>query len=111
MNCVTQLQLYTLDKLSSTIFGCLCMCEWQTPDQISTSSQYILAYKPFADPVPLNTKQYQHILNKYQPVRSYTDPVPSSTTYHSSSRNAQFIQLNNFSFYYSFDESRTVYLV
>ena len=27
-NCVTQLKLYTLDKLSSTIFCCLCVCEW-----------------------------------------------------------------------------------
>ena len=73
--------------------------------------QYIKAYKPFADPVPPNTKQYQLILTKYQPVSSYTDPVPSSTTYNSSSRKAQFSQLNNFSFYDSFDESRTVYLV
>ena len=42
---------------------------------------------------------------------SYTDPVPSSITYNSSSRKAQFSQLNSFSFYDSFDESRTVYLV
>ena len=47
--------------------------------------QYIQAYKPFADHVPRNTKQYQLILTKYQPVSSYTDPVPSSTTYNSSS--------------------------
>ena len=73
--------------------------------------QYIQAYKPFADPVPPNTKQYQLILTKYQPVLSYTDPVPSSTNYNSSSRKAQFNQLNNFSFYDSVDESRTVYLV
>ena len=58
----------------------------------------IQAYKPFADPVPPNTKQYQLILTKYQPVSSYTDPVPSSTTYDSSSRKAQFSQLKNFSF-------------
>ena len=38
--------------------------------------QYIQVYKPFADPVPPNTKQYQLILTKYQPVLSYTDPVP-----------------------------------
>ena len=56
--------------------------------------QYIQAYKPFADPLPPNTKQNQLILTKYQPVSSYTDQVPSSTTYNS-----------------SFDESRTVYLV
>ena len=73
--------------------------------------QYIHAYGPFADYVPPNTKQYQLILTKYQPVSLYTDPVPSSTTYNSSSRKAQFSQLNNPSFYDSFDESRTVYLV
>ena len=69
--------------------------------------QYI---QPFAEPVPPNTKQYQLKLTKYQPVLSYTDPVPSSTTYNSSSRKAQFSQLNNLS-YDSYDESRTVYLV
>ena len=73
--------------------------------------QYIQAYKPFADPVPPITKHYQLILTKYQSVSSYTDPVPSSTTYNSSSRKAQFSQLNNLFFYDSFDESRTVYLV
>ena len=73
--------------------------------------QYIQAYKPFADPVPPNTKQYQLMLTKYQPVSPYTDPVPSSTTYNSLYGKAQFNQLNNFSFYDSFDESRTVYLV
>ena len=56
--------------------------------------QYIQAYKPFAYPVTPNTKKCQLILTKNQPVSSYTDPVPSSTTYNS-----------------SFDESRTVYLV
>ena len=73
--------------------------------------QYIQAYKPFADHVPPITKQYQLKLTEYQPVSSSTDPVPSSTTYNSSSRKAQFSQLNNPSFYDSFDESRTVYLV
>ena len=96
INCVTQLMLYIGDKLSSSIFCCL---------SVSVSGigntwpnlhffQYIQAYKPFADHVPPNTKQYQLILTKYQPVSSYTEPVPSSTTYNS-----------------SFDESRTVYLV
>ena len=61
---------------------------------MKSKSNHIQAYKPFADPVPPNIKQYQLILTKYQPVSSYTDPVPSSTTYYS-----------------SFDESRTVYLV
>ena len=73
--------------------------------------QYIQAYKPFTDPVPPNIKQYQLILIKYQPVSSYTDPVPSGTTYNKSSRKAQFSQLEKFSFYDSFDESRIVYLV
>ena len=73
--------------------------------------QYIQASKPFPNPVPPNTKQYQQIVTKYQPVSSYTDPEPSSTTYNSSYRKAEFSQLNNFSFYDSFDESRTVYLV
>ena len=35
--------------------------------------KYIQAYKPFADPVLPNTKQYKLILTKYQPVSSYTD--------------------------------------
>ena len=73
--------------------------------------QYIQAYKPFGDHVPPNTKQYQLKLTKYQPVSLYTDPVPASATYNSSSRKAQFSQLNNFSFYDPFDESSTVYLV
>ena len=75
------------------------------------SVQYIQAYKPFSHPLPPNIKQYQLILTKYQPVSSYTDPVLSSTTYNLSSRKAQFSQLNNLSFYDSFDESRIVYLV
>ena len=45
-------------------------------------------------------------MTKYQPVSSYTDPVPSSTTYNSSSRKAQLSRLNYFSFYGSFDDSR-----
>ena len=42
-NCVTQLKLYTLDKLSSPLFCCLCVCVCQasiTPDQISTFPIY-----------------------------------------------------------------------
>ena len=78
---------------------------------MKSKSYHIQAYKPFGDPVPHNTKQSQLILTKSQPLSSYTDPEPSSTTYNSSSRKAQFSQLNNFSFYDSFDESRTVYLV
>ena len=87
MNCVTQLMLYTGDKLSSTIF-----CLWVSVSGIGNTRpnlhffQYIQAYKPFADHVPPNIKQYQLILTKYQPVSSFTDPVPSSTTYNSSSQ-------------------------
>ena len=81
-HCVTQLELYT-------VYYVVCLCVYQAlvaPDQISTFFQYIQAYKPFTDPVLSNTKQYQFMLTKYQPVSSYTDPVPSSTTYNSSSR-------------------------
>ena len=104
-NCVTQLKLYTVDKLSSPIFCCLSV----RPN--INFFQYIQAYKPFADPLPPNTKQHQLIPTKYQPVLSYTDPEPSSTTYNSSSRKAQFSQLKNFSIYDLYDESRTVFLV
>ena len=112
-HCVTQLKLYTGDKLSSTIFCCLWVSVWGIGNTRPNLHffQYIQAYKPFADHVPPNSKQYQLILTKSQPVSSYTDPVPSSTTYNSSSRKTQFSQLNNFSFYNSIDESRTVYLV
>ena len=80
---------------------------------MKSKSNPLQAYKPFADPVPPNTKQCQLKLTKYQQVSSYsyTDPVPSSITYNSSSHKAQLSQLNNFSFYDSFYESRTVYLV
>ena len=108
-NCVTQLKLYTEYKLSSPIFCCLSGIGVTRPNLHFL--QYIQAYKPFADHVSPNSKQYQLILTKYQPVSSYTDPVPSSTSYNSSSRKAQLSQLNNLSFYDSFDESRTVYLV
>ena len=102
-NCVTQLKLYTGYKLSSPIF-----CLWVSVSGIGNTQpnlhffQYIQAYKPFADPVPVvmlgirwysvppNTKHYQLILTKYQPVSSYSDPVPSSTTYNSSSRKTQY---------------------
>ena len=63
------------------------VCEWVSVSGISNTRpnlhffQYIQAYKPFADHAPPNTKQYQLILTKYQPVSSYTDPAPSSTTY------------------------------
>ena len=87
-NCVTQLMLYTGDKLSSSIFWCLSVSQWgigvTRPNLYFF--QYIKAYKPFADHVPPKTNQFQLILTKYQPVSSHTDPVPSSTTFNSSSR-------------------------
>ena len=40
-NCVTELKLYTLNKLSSTLFCCLCVSEGSvSPIQISTISIY-----------------------------------------------------------------------
>ena len=56
-NCVTQLKLYTLYKLSSPIFCCLSGIGVTQPKL--HFFQYIEAYKPFADHVPPNTKQYQ----------------------------------------------------
>ena len=73
--CVTQLKLYTVDKLSSSIFPL-----WVSVSGIGNTRpnlhffQYIQAYKPCADPVLPNTKEYQLILTR--PVSSYTDPVP-----------------------------------
>ena len=53
-----------------------------------------------------------YLLTKYHPVSAYTDYWPSTIKYpyNSSSRKAQFSQLDNFSFYNSFDESGTVNL-
>ena len=111
-NNVTQLKFYT-ETSWVALYSVVCVCVSGIGDTRPNLHffQYIQANKPFSDPLPPNTKQNQLILTKYQPVSSYTDPVPSNTTYNSSSRKAQFSQLNNFSFYDSFDESRTVYLV
>ena len=74
---LTQLKLYTVDKLSSPIFCCLSV----SVSGISNTRpnlyffQYIKAFKPFADPVPPKTKQFQLILTKYQPVSSYTSTI------------------------------------
>ena len=103
-NCVTQLKLFTLYKLSSSIFCYLWVSECvrhrqhPTADQISTFSNIYRHTSPLLTLYHLivNTKQYQLILTKYQPVSSYTDPVQSSTTYKSSSRKAQFSQQNNY---------------
>ena len=53
--------------LSSPIFCCLSVRHRCHPTK-STHFPYIQAFKPFADPVPPNTKQYQLILTKYQPL-------------------------------------------
>ena len=61
-----------------------------TSDQNSTFFQYVKAWKPCTNPVPLNTKQYQVTSSTstivqvpstiiYQPVPPYTVPVPPST--------------------------------
>ena len=51
--CVTQLKLYTLNKLSSTIFCCLCVCVCVWGIGVTRPNlhlfQYIQAYKPYAD--------------------------------------------------------------
>ena len=73
--------------------------------------QYLQAYKPYADPVPQNTEQYQFILIQYHQVPAIIAlycQVYADTTYNSSRCKTK---LNNFSFHDSFDESRTVYLV
>ena len=53
----------------------------------------------------------RYINNRYVISIYRTGLVPSGTTFSSSSRKAQFNQLNNFSFCDSFDKSRTVYFV
>ena len=69
-DCVTQLKLYTVDKLSSSTFCCLSVCvsgignTWPNLHFF----QNIQAYKPFADPVPPNTKKCQLILTQYHQV-------------------------------------------
>ena len=110
--CVTQLKLHTVDKLSSSIFCCLSVCQASvSPDQISTFSNIYRHTSPMLTlyhVIPSSASFYWPSTTKYQTVSPYTDPVPAGTTYNSSFRKAQ---LNNFSFYDSFDEPRTVYLV
>ena len=77
-NCVTQLMLYTGDKLSSTIF-CLWVCQASvTPDQISTFSNIYRHTSPLLTMYHLissstnlywpSTSQYRHILTQYHQV-------------------------------------------
>ena len=97
---VTQLMLYTGDKLSSSIFPL-----WVSVSGIGNTRpnlhffQYIQACKHFTDPIQLNTKQYRIIMTQYhhvptsnaqywpsstnyQPVPPHTDPVPPSTSHY-----------------------------
>ena len=78
-NCVTQLMLYTGEKLSSTIFWCLSVCEASvSPDQISTfyniyrhTSPLLTMYHLIASSTNLywpSTSQYRHILTQYHQV-------------------------------------------
>ena len=78
-NCVTQLMLYTGDKLSSTIFCCLSVCEVSiTPDQISTFSNIYRHTSPLLTMYHLipsstnlywpSTSQYRYILTQYHQV-------------------------------------------
>ena len=72
-SCVTQLKLYIGDKLSSTIFCCLYVCQASvSPNQISTFSNIYRHTSP--------------MLTLYHTVSPYTDPVPAGTTYNSSFR-------------------------
>ena len=77
--CVTQLKLYTGDKLSSSIFWCLSVCQASvTPDQISTfyniyrnTSPLLTMYHLIASSTNLSwpsTSQYRHILTQYHQV-------------------------------------------
>ena len=74
--CVTQLMLYTGDKLSSPIFCCLWVCQASvTPDQISTffniyrhTSPLLTMYHLISSSIDLywpSTSQYRHILTQY----------------------------------------------
>ena len=80
INCVTQLKLYTLDKLSSSIFCCLLVCQASvTPDQISTFSNIYRHTSPLLTmyhliPISTNlywpsTSQYRHIQTQYHQVQ------------------------------------------
>ena len=78
-HCVTQLMLYTGDKLSSSIFCCLWVCQASvSPDQISTFSNIYRHTSPLLTMYHLissstnlywpSTSQYRHILTQYHQV-------------------------------------------
>ena len=82
-----------------------------TPDQISTFFNIYRQKSPLMTQyylIPSITNLYLPSTTKYQPVTPYTDPVPSSTSWYNW---LVISQLNNFSFYNSFDESGLVCLV
>ena len=77
--CVTQLMLYTGEKLSSPIFCCLSVCQASvSPDQISTFSNIyrhtcplLTMYHLISSSTNLywpSTSQYRHILTQYHQV-------------------------------------------
>ena len=79
LNCVTQLKLYTVDKLSSPIFCCLSVCEESgTLDFISTfpniyrhKTPLLTLYHLIPSSINLywpSTSQYRHILTQYHQV-------------------------------------------
>ena len=78
-NCVTQLKLYTFEKLSNTIFCCLWVSQASvSPDQISTfsniyrhTSPLLTIYHLISSSTNLywpSTSQYRHILTQHHQV-------------------------------------------
>ena len=86
-NCVTQLKLYTLCKLSSPIFCCLCVSEASvSPDQISTFSNIYRHTSPLLTQYNLilsSTELYWPSTTMYQPVPPHTDPALPNISQHS----------------------------
>ena len=91
-NCVTQLELDSGEKLSSSIFYCLSVSQSVSeasvsPDQISTFSNVYRHTSPMLTlyhVIPSSASFYWPRTTKYQTVSPYTDPVPAGTTYNSS---------------------------
>ena len=84
--CVTQLKLYTFDKLSSTTFCCLWVSHTSvSSDQISTFFN-IYRHKSVVltqfHLTPSSTKLHWPSTTKYQPLPPHTDPVPPNTNQH-----------------------------
>ena len=90
--CVTQLMLYTGDKLSSSIFCCLWVCQASvSPDQISTFSNIYRHTSPLLTMYHLiwsstklywpSTSQYRNILTQYHQVPLITHHLMSHAQY------------------------------